>query len=111
MHLKSFRKFNITDNYICTLSYFWMRIIRYNLYAFNDIYNFQYINLKRRSLFNRRTLLILELIILKKYSIHCIIDLMIKKEKDKNCKAISTGILYLMIALMDNLGKIFEPYI
>ena len=36
---------------------------------------------------------------------------MTKKEKDKNSKAISIGILYLMIALMENLGKIFEPYI
>ena len=36
---------------------------------------------------------------------------MIKKDKDKNIKAISMGVLYLMIALMDNLGKVFEPYI
>lgn len=36
---------------------------------------------------------------------------MLKKEKDKNSKTISIGVLHLMIALMENLGKIFEPYI
>ena len=36
---------------------------------------------------------------------------MIKKENNKNGRVISIGVLYLMIALMENLGKIFEPYI